>query len=73
LAVELGGTTEIADSAFYYCKNLPEIVLPETLEELGSIMLFGVAICLKAINIPDGVSYVGNLPFYGVIICLYKV
>ncbi|MDD4406308.1 MAG: leucine-rich repeat protein [Parabacteroides sp.] len=64
LAVELGGTTEIADSAFYYCKNLPEMVLPETLEEIGSNAFLGCE-SLKSINIPDGVSYVGNHPFYG--------
>lgn len=64
LAVELGGTTEIADSAFYYCKNLPEIILPETIEEIGNYAFLECE-SLKSINIPDGVSYVGNYAFDG--------
>lgn len=64
LAVELDGPAEIADSAFYYCKKLSEIVLSETIVEIGSYSFLGCE-SLNSINIPDGVSYVGNYAFHG--------
>jgi len=56
------GTIEIADMAFYGCKRLVNIVLPESLELIG---FYAFAECkrLKAINLPMNLKYIGQYTF----------
>ena len=57
------GNCEIEASTFYYCKNLEEIILPETLEEIRAYTFAGCE-KLQTIFIPNMVTYIGNSAFY---------
>lgn len=58
------GLTEIADNAFVSCAKLATIVLPETLEIIGSGAFSGTA--LTEIELPDSVTSVGGKAFYNI-------
>jgi len=52
----------IGDKAFYYCKSLEAVSIPETVTSIGE---YGFYYCsaLKEIDIPDGVSEIGTFAF----------
>ncbi len=54
--------TSIGEAAFYYCKNLTSITLPEGIEEIGDFA-FQKCINLENINIPNSVLRIGNSVF----------
>ncbi|MCX4363220.1 MAG: leucine-rich repeat domain-containing protein [Clostridia bacterium] len=62
-SIELNeGIVEIDDSAFYYCKDLKSVVLPEGLISIGE-RAFGLS-SLTSVYIPSTVKYIGEKAFY---------
>lgn len=59
-----GNITEIADEAFYECKYLSSVILPETVERIGE-SAFSLCEGLKNITIPASVVYIGRFAFKG--------
>jgi len=51
-------------SAFYYCKNLESIVLPNTLTYIGSNAFYGCS-SLSSISLPEGLESIGGDMFWG--------
>ncbi len=72
IALDLSHTTDLttiedansssSNCSFYNCKNLSEIVLPETIEYIGK-NAFSYCSILKEINIPNGVTTIGKNSF----------
>jgi hypothetical protein len=62
-SVEFEGETEIEDSAFYYCRNLSEIILPEGLDEIKAYTFTGCTM-LQEIDLPGSLTYIGDSSFY---------
>lgn len=58
------GVTGIGEQAFYGCKQIEEISLPNTLESIGKNALFGCS-SLTEILLPKTISTVGNMAFKG--------
>jgi len=56
------GVNTIADSAFNNCRNLTEIILPESLTSIGS---FAFAYCnhISEITVPENVTSIGEYAF----------
>ena len=57
------GVTTIAASAFYACKNLESIVLPETVKTIGA-SAFMMNDNLKTVHLPDTITSIGDEAFY---------
>ncbi len=57
------GVTSLGQDAFAYCTALEEVVLPESLEEIGSA--FSWCKALKKIDLPEGLTEIGDSAFYG--------
>ena len=53
--------TAIGDSAFYYCRNLTEIILPQTITSIGVEAFY--ASDIQRIDIPDPVTFIGERAF----------
>ena len=62
--------TEIRDNAFFDCKTLKEIELPESLEIIGHHSFYA-CVSLEKINIPENVKSIGTGSFCGCT-ALYK-
>ena len=58
-----GGTT-IADYAFYGCKNIKSIILPDTLTTIGQYAFYDCS-SFESINIPESVTTIGQYAFQG--------
>lgn len=56
------GTKIIGDYAFYDCKSITEIIVPESLISVGNYCFYGCS-GLSSINIPHTVQYVGYHAF----------
>lgn len=56
------GITDIPDSAFWGCKNLVNITLPQTVRTIGK-GAFAQCVNLTQINIPEGVTSIGDYAF----------
>lgn len=56
------GRTVIPSSAFQGCKTLKNVVMPSTLEEIGSYVFFDCE-NIETINIPQGVKKLGEFTF----------
>ena len=55
--------TRIEDKAFYYCKFLESILIPDSVISIGN-KAFESCILLTSIEIPDSVKTLGNNAFY---------
>lgn len=62
-SAEFEGETEIEDSAFYYCRNLLEIILPKGLEEVRAYTFTG-CYRLQEADLPNSLTYIGDSSFY---------
>lgn len=58
------GVTTITDYAFYGCKNLSNVKLPESLISIGKDA-FSTCNKLETINIPSAITIIPNWCFYG--------
>ena len=56
--------TNIVDHAFEGCKNLKNIIIPESVTEIGDWAFAGCK-SLESIIIPDGVTKIGIGAFHG--------
>lgn len=61
---ELWHVIEIGNNAFYNCKGLTNITLPNSIIEIGDYS-FDDCSNLERILIPKSVEYIGNFAFYG--------
>ena len=57
------GTTTIGDSAFYDCRSLTNINIPDGVTTIGGSAFYNCS-SLTAVNIPDGVTTIGDSAFY---------
>ena len=57
------GTKEISGQAFYECRNLKSVMLPDTLETIGYEAFCGCA-SLKSAALPDRLKVIGDWAFY---------
>ena len=62
--VENDGTTTLPYSTFGFCAQLREVVLPNTLTEIGDCAFSG-CVKLKSIRLPDNVRIIGRSAFEG--------
>lgn len=58
------GLTSIPDDAFWYCKNLSSVVIPESVTAIGNTA-FTSCSALASVNIPEGVKSIGRAAFNG--------
>jgi|GEM_PF-738078 hypothetical protein len=58
------GTITVADEAFYFCKNLTGITVPNSLKAIGGYAFYN-CFNLISITLPDSVSFIGAWAFYG--------
>ena len=58
------GTKVICNGAFYLCKFLTSINIPDSVTSIGDSAFFGCE-SLTSINIPDSVTSIGDFAFYG--------
>lgn len=56
--------TGISDYAFYFCENVKEVTLPNTVEYIGE-WAFARCFSLEKINIPESVKEIGLGAFWG--------
>ena len=64
--IDLGQTEELGQDAMYYCTNLKNVTIPETVKTLdGSV--FGCCQSLESVTIPDTIEGIGEGCFYGCI------
>ncbi len=54
--------TAIGEKAFYYCKSLESVSLPETVTSIGGYAFYYCS-ALTAIDIPDAVEFIGSYAF----------
>ena len=62
--VKVTGGTNLGSSAFYYCKNIEKIILPDTLISIGEDAFCGCS-SLTSINLPSSITSIGKQAFYG--------
>lgn len=63
--IELSGGVNILDSqAFYGCKNLVRVILPDTLTDIKDLA-FGNCVSLESIVLPKSLINIGKSIFYG--------
>ena len=62
----IGGSpvTALADACFAYCETITTVILPDSLESIGSNAFAGCT-ALRGIFIPEGVTYIGTDAFAG--------
>ena len=58
------GLTSIENKAFYYCKNLASIVIPDSVTSIESYAFYCCE-SLTSIEISSGVTSIGSCAFYG--------
>ena len=58
-----GEVTNIGDSAFYACKRLTEVTIPDSVTNIGK-RAFCYCECLTQVEIPDSVATIGDQAFY---------
>ena len=58
------GVKVIGDWAFYLCKSITNINIPNSVTTIGNLTFYGCE-SLTNINIPNGVTTIGNSAFYG--------
>ena len=56
--------TNIGDDAFYGCRSLTNITIPDSVTSIGSKAFYNCS-SLTSITIPDGVTSIGEQAFYG--------
>lgn len=61
--VEITGGTSIDSNAFYGCYIIERIVLPDSIESIGTYAFYGCS-SLKSIEIPNSVTSIGSYAFY---------
>ncbi len=61
----LGGysVTSIGKSAFYYCKSLTSVTIPDSVTSIGDSAFYSCT-SLTRVSIPDSVTSIGNSAFY---------
>ena len=58
-----GDVTTIGDSAFYYCKSLTSVTIPDSVTTIGS-KAFSFCSNLTSVTIPESVTSIGDYAFY---------
>ena len=58
------GLKEIGVQAFYFCSNLKEIVIPNTVTSIGD-WIFRDCLGLTSVRLPNGITYIGEGVFCG--------
>ena len=58
------GLTEIPDSAFYDCRNLESVTIPDSVVSIGDSAFYNCN-SLTSVTIPDGVTSIGDSAFSG--------
>lgn len=58
-----GEITNIGKYAFYYCRNLTNIIIPESITNIGDYAFAGCT-GLTSIDIPESVTSIGKAAFY---------
>lgn len=61
--VTVTGDKEIGECAFYYCRNLEKIILPQGLEKIGARAFYNCT-GIVSIDLPSSVSFIGESAFY---------
>lgn len=56
------GTKVICNEAFYWCEELQDIHIPNSVTQIGNMVFFDCR-SLQSINIPNSVRYIGINPF----------
>ncbi|MBR4661548.1 MAG: leucine-rich repeat protein [Clostridia bacterium] len=62
--VSIPGVREIGDSAFYDCKSLRSIDIPDAVEKIGG-RTFARCTSLRSVGFPAGLYEIGKYAFYG--------
>ncbi|MBO5262280.1 MAG: leucine-rich repeat domain-containing protein [Clostridia bacterium] len=62
-SVTVTGDKEIGECAFYYCRNIEKIVLPQGLEKIGARAFYNCT-GLEEINLPNSICEIGESGFY---------
>jgi len=58
--------TEIGDAAFYHCRSLESITIPNSVTSIGTAAFYDCS-SLQSVTIPNSVTSIGNSAFGGCI------